>query len=292
MTNLANSDRYPDGTVHDGPVRAGLTLVAPLDPDGPPLPTASQEYRDVLAGMEQLLADIAQRLERHPGTELPGIGDVGETVVLYAATTRRAAYGWYRADIWHHAGHGQRFAEIVLNADHLDRPADEVFRTLVHELVHAYAAATGINDTSRGGTYHNNRFGELAIRAGLVVERRPGAGCFTVGISPLGDAVYGDLVDDLDNLLTLHRTPRRRRRDTDTTGGDQHHPGAGPDTGTAPNPGKYVMAQCRCTGTAGRPVSIRVARGGWEPGVIWCRRCGHPFTNSTAEPPGSPDEWG
>jgi hypothetical protein len=53
--------------------------------------------------------------------------------------------------------------------------AVSTFGVLVHEAAHALAGARGIKDTSRGGTYHNGRFAELAAELGL--EARPGADC-------------------------------------------------------------------------------------------------------------------
>jgi len=91
--------------------------------------------------------------------------------------------------------------------------------------------------------------------------------------------VYGDLLDDLENLITLHRQPQCPRRDSDNDGGDHDYPGPDAETGDARALGKYVMAKCLCFGTGGRPTVIRVARGSWEPDVIWCHRCDRPFTD-------------
>ena len=42
---------------------------------------------------------------------------------------------------------------------------------MVHEMCHLYCALLKVQDTSRGGTYHNNRFKETAEAHGLNVER-------------------------------------------------------------------------------------------------------------------------
>lgn len=113
-----------------------------------------------------------------------------EGVVIYATVTTRPVYGWYCTGAWHDTRSGQRFAEIVINADTLDR-AEQILTTLVRELVHAYAATTGQRDTSRRGDYHNATVADLAIKAGLDVRRHRTRGHVTTGISPLGHVAYG-----------------------------------------------------------------------------------------------------
>lgn len=46
----------------------------------------------------------------------------------------------------------------------------EVVGTLLHEMVHAYATANNIKDTSRQGRYHNKEFRKLAEERGLIIE--------------------------------------------------------------------------------------------------------------------------
>ncbi len=46
-----------------------------------------------------------------------------------------------------------------------------VLEVLVHESAHALGTARGIRDTSRRGTYHNDRFRELAEELGLVATK-------------------------------------------------------------------------------------------------------------------------
>jgi hypothetical protein len=242
------------------------------------LDSVSAEYRQLLAGFEVILTEAARRIEAAPGDWLPGFADVVEGVVLYATTTKRPVYGWYCANAWHDSRSGQRFAEIVINADTLNRPAEAVLTTLIHELVHAYAEAMDLKDTSRRGAYHNTVFADLAMKAGLNVQRHPIRGHVTAGISPVGHQLYDDLVQLLDTLLRLHRSPGPDR-DPDPGGatGTRGVP-PGPDN-DEPTASKYVMAQCGCTNDRGRPVIIRVARGNWSKDNIWCRRCDQCFTD-------------
>jgi hypothetical protein len=55
-------------------------------------------------------------------------------------------------------------------------PPTAILGTLVHEAAHALADARGVKDTSRGGTYHNTVYRDLAVELGLDVakDRRDG----------------------------------------------------------------------------------------------------------------------
>lgn len=61
--------------------------------------------------------------------------------------------------------------EINIGAGTLGRPIENVVATLLHEMVHYYNYEHGIQDCSRGNTYHNKRFRDAAEARGLHVER-------------------------------------------------------------------------------------------------------------------------
>ena len=50
----------------------------------------------------------------------------------------------------------ERFHEINISAEHLDRPIENIMGTLCHEMVHYYCSLNGIEDTSQNGRYHND----------------------------------------------------------------------------------------------------------------------------------------
>ena len=60
--------------------------------------------------------------------------------------------------------------EINLGAGTLSRPIEEVCATLLHEMVHYFNYVRGIQDCSRGGTYHNRRFKTSAEAHGLLID--------------------------------------------------------------------------------------------------------------------------
>lgn len=63
----------------------------------------------------------------------------------------------------------QRY-ELNIAAGTLDRPIENVVSTLLHEMVHIYNMMNGIQDCSRGNTYHNKHFKVAAESVGLVIE--------------------------------------------------------------------------------------------------------------------------
>ena len=79
------------------------------------------------------------------------------------------AYGQFslREDTWVSTLGGTH--EINIGAGTLSRPIEEVAATLLHEMVHYYNYQMGIQDCSRGNTYHNRRFKEAAEAHGLIV---------------------------------------------------------------------------------------------------------------------------
>ena len=95
-------------------------------------------------------------------------GELEEPVITIQSTPR--AYGhvtvaktWRRKDEYRH--------ELNIGAETLDRPIENVVATLMHEMVHLYNLAHGVQDCSRGGIYHNRKFKEEAERRGLHIER-------------------------------------------------------------------------------------------------------------------------
>ena len=83
------------------------------------------------------------------------------------------AYGHFtlREDTWVSAVGCSH--EINLGAGTLARPIEEVCATLLHEMIHFYCYVHHIKDTSRNGTYHNQRFKNIAKTHGLLAEHHP-----------------------------------------------------------------------------------------------------------------------
>ncbi len=91
----------------------------------------------------------------------------------------RLTYGWACSSIW---SNGKIKAhELNITANSLKRPFNEIWITLVHELIHIYAFCTGDESgaTSRQGRYHGKKFKELCDRFYLITEKEKTIGYVT-----------------------------------------------------------------------------------------------------------------
>ena len=71
--------------------------------------------------------------------------------------------------------------ELNIAAEVLTGPIEEIIDTMIHEMIHLYCRENGIKEVSRGGSYHNRRFKELAEEKGLVCIRTEKYGWNTIG---------------------------------------------------------------------------------------------------------------
>jgi len=92
-------------------------------------------------------------------------GELATPALTIQSAGKRQAYGWCSlVPFWD--GDEQKF-EINMSAEHLKRDKYELMRTLLHEMVHLHNSMIGVQDVSRGGTYHNKRFKEACERDGM-----------------------------------------------------------------------------------------------------------------------------
>ena len=161
------------------------------------------------------------------------------------------AYGHYTLyDAWSVDGEkGMR--EINIGAGTLARPIEDVAATLLHEMVHYYNFVNGIQDCSRGGTYHNRRFRDSAEDHGLIVNHHDKYG-WTI-TSPSDRLLQFCLNNDLSDIL-INRNEFFTYRGT---GGGTHSP-APPTTITkTSSTRKYI---CPCCGNSVRATkSVNIA---------------------------------
>lgn len=75
--------------------------------------------------------------------------------------------GWFvTSPIWEN-GEGKTLYEINIVPEAMKRDYIEIIQTLAHEAVHVYCAVNKIKETSRGGSYHNKRFKQVAEEHGF-----------------------------------------------------------------------------------------------------------------------------
>ena len=97
--------------------------------------------------------------------------ELEKPVITILVDSTTGAYGWISASKVWSSKDNKWFREINICAEYLNRPAVEVITTLMHEMCHLYNVQNGIKDTSRAGTYHNEKFKTVAERNGLIVEK-------------------------------------------------------------------------------------------------------------------------
>lgn len=113
------------------------------------------------------VAGYLEKIYRFANADFFG-NELGTVVITLKATPD--AYGHISVgERWSVNEEGKR--ELNISTSYLSRDIVEVVATLLHEMVHEYCLIHEIKDTSRGGTYHNKRFKEIAEeKAGLQIE--------------------------------------------------------------------------------------------------------------------------
>lgn len=219
----------------------------------------------------------------------PGLREVFEARVLVVIGGQRTGYlGTYSHEKWEHDSHA--LDEIHINIGHgmytareAETVAAGIVKTICHELVHLFAKARGIEDTSgRNHRYHNNRFAKLAQQMELQVARSDSShiGIVTPDLTGTGKQDYCDLISLVAQELRILPRELDSSAPEATTGA-----GTSVTEGTALATRKYVFASCGCVGEQGRKRTLRMARGWWREGSIGCGICKHIFTESP--PPGT-----
>ena len=170
------------------------------------------------------------------------------------------AYGHFslRDDTWiskNGASH-----EINIGAGTLARPIEEVCATLLHEMVHYHNYILGVQDCSRGGTYHNKHFKASAEAHGLLIDHDKKYGWTRT--SPSYSLLEFVLKNGLTDILL-----NRNEFTGFHIGGAGTHNGAPtiPGTGKTSSTRKYI---CPCCGMSVR--ATRIVR-------ISCMDCNEPL---------------
>jgi hypothetical protein len=136
-----------------------------------------------------------------------------------------------------------------------------VLGTLLHEAAHGLAQARSVQDTSRGGRYHNRRYATLARQLGLEVTSVEPIGWSATTVPQHTAAAYASQLEKLAAALVLWRRQEYR-------------------IGSGTRSRNLLAAACGC----GR--RIRVAKATLAEAPILCTACQQPFQ------PTDPDEEG
>lgn len=84
--------------------------------------------------------------------------------------------------IWENVDTKEATYEININPIHLDRPADEIAGTLLHEMIHFFHKVNDIKDATNN--VHNKKFKTKAEELGFIVEKSKKYGWGHTTLSP------------------------------------------------------------------------------------------------------------
>lgn len=173
---------------------------------------------------------------------------------------KRYSMGWCTCDkVWKDHNTNDYYYEITICSEYLYRSVNEICATLLHEMVHLYCNEQDIKDTSRGNTYHNKRFKEIAESHGLIVSYDDKIGWSISELTPEAEALIEEKANKAAFVVTRERhTPPKSpvgsaEGGEDTTGE--------PEDGTEPEKPKqslrkYVCPQCGCIIRASKEVNV------------------------------------
>lgn len=203
---------------------------------------------------------------RHP--EVPD-------VVLLAAPNPHGnmnVLGHFAALRWKgtHIDGGKLLHEVVVVAEHLNRSAEDIVATLLHEAAHALNFQRGIYDCSRS-QYHNQKFKMAAEEVGLAVTQVPHYGFALTVMPPETAQCYHTETEELRRVLLHRRSVVSLPAKPPTTGAGDGTSDKPDDIEPPEKGGRYKKASCKC------PYNIRVARSTLASTTIRCENCGEAF---------------
>ena len=144
--------------------------------------------------------------------------------------------------------------EINIGAGTLARNIEDICATLLHEMVHYYNYVNGIQDCSRGNTYHNKRFKQAAEQRGLTVEHSEKYGWSHT--SPTEELLDFVISNGLTDIL-INRNEQGFFR---VGGGTGTHSGGAEITGKPPRTSSTRKYICPCCGMSVRATrTVRIA---------------------------------
>jgi len=116
--------------------------------------------------------------------------------------------GLFGTSSWASSNNMVALPSISICHDSLSFSAKDIFGVLIHEAAHGICNKRGIDDTSRQGRYHNQKFATVAKEIGLDVSQRcekTGYGVTT--ISEESTHLYRKAIEELSRQLKV--TPRQ-----------------------------------------------------------------------------------
>lgn len=141
-------------------------------------------------------------------------GALPKVIITIQESGRKNALGWYGKGFWSDQACGGSACEINISAEHMNRSADSILETLLHEMAHLWNSVKKIRDVS-SGQYHNKKFKTTAELFGLIVEKGGTRGYAWTKLGPKAKSAIEDFQPDKVILTNLKRktvkTIRKKR---------------------------------------------------------------------------------
>lgn len=170
------------------------TLTLPLAPEQP-MTEALINTAEILLVIQDVWEDI--RIA-HP--------DVPEAIFAFGSGVRgkRLVNGHFAENTWQRDK--ETVHEVFISGEGLARGAVDTFGTLLHEAAHGIANTRDIQDTSRQGRYHNEKFRQIAEEElGLELEKDPRIGWSPTTVPESAQAEWAPQIQALENVLGFYR---------------------------------------------------------------------------------------
>lgn len=199
--------------------------------------------------------------------------EVPDVVVTLGAgrISRGLKLGHFAASVW--TDGTTDIHELFVGGEGLQRGAQALMGTLIHEAGHALAEARGVKDTSRQGRYHNEKFRRIAEEMGIEVSHDASLGWSSTVMPDQTALAYQEAIMDLDMTMTAWRHGAEGM-----IFGPGGVPVAGPGNRPAPRPGGRTSSNNGLSVSCGCGRKIRVSQTVLALGGITCNVCQEEFT--------------
>jgi hypothetical protein len=142
--------------------------------------------------------------------------DVPDAILTFGdgARGKRHVHGHFRKHAWRSkdaAEDDENIHEVFLSGESILRGARATLGTLLHEAAHGVASVREIQDTSRQGRYHNEKFREIGEELGLELEKDSKIGWSVTSVPGSTAEEFKTEIEALDAVLSIYRLPNPQK---------------------------------------------------------------------------------
>lgn len=190
-------------------------------------------------------------------------GKIQKPVIIAQTNGKdRGTMGWCTCDkVWKDNDSSEYYYEITICSEYLYRDIEGICSTLLHEMVHLYCNEQKIKNTSRGRTYHNKKFKEVAELHGLIIKYDSRIGWSITELSDEAKAFIKENADkDIFKLTrSRHRTSDKPEQPEEGSEDDPTDEGGEETAKPKQSTRKYVCPTCGTIIRATKDVRVKCA---------------------------------